>query len=99
MPETQPPFKDTSSPYNYNIRQEQLVREYQVALENMQIVRERLAHCVRTEGVNQFVKCKELREQYLALCTDRFKGMIFPPDAQPLNRTTPGLLTGKPAEF
>ena len=99
MAESQPSFKDTSSGYNYNIRQDQLVRENQIAVENMQLVRERLAHCARTEGVNQFSNCKELREKYLVLCRDRFKGMVFPPNAQPLNRSTPGMLVGKPSDI
>ena len=99
MSEQQPSFKDSSSPFNFNVRNEQLIREYQVAVEGMKLVRERLAHCARTEGANQFVNCKELREQYLALCNDRFKGMVFPEDSQPLNRNVPGLLQGKPVEF
>jgi len=71
-----------------------MVREYQVAIESMNLLRERLAHCVRTEGVNAALNCKELREKYFALCNDRFKGMIFPEDAQPLNREVPGLGRG-----
>lgn len=93
--EPQPSFKDRSSPYAFNVRNEQLIREYQIAIEGMEIVRERLAHCVRTEGVNQFVNCAELREKYSALCNDRFKGMIFPEDAQPANRLVPGLIVPK----
>lgn len=85
-------FKDRSNPVNFNIRNEQLVREYQIAIEGMGLVRERLAHCARTEGVNQVVNCKELREQYYALCQDRFRGMVFPEDAQPDNRFVPGLV-------
>jgi hypothetical protein len=91
----QPSFRDYSSPYAFNVRNEQLVREYQIAIEGMQLVRERLAHCVRTEGVNQFENCKELREKYAALCSDRFRGMVFPSDAQPSNRTVPGLVQPK----
>ena len=99
MAEKQPSFFDHSNPVAYNERREALVREKQIAIEYQNVVRERLADCARKEGVNQFVNCKELREQYLALCTDRFNGMIFPPDAQPLNRKVPGLVTGPPANF
>lgn len=63
-----------------------------MAVENMTLVRERLAHCARTEGVNQFERCKELREQYWALCNDRFRGMVFPEGAEPSNRLVPGLI-------
>lgn len=88
----QPSFKDRSSLYDFNVRNENLVREHQIAIENMGLVRERLAHCARTEGVNQFVNCKELREKYFALCNDRFNGMIFPENAQPISRQVPGLV-------
>jgi hypothetical protein len=93
--EKQTDFKDRSSPYAYNVRNEQMVREYQIAIEGMQLLREKLAHCVRTEGVNQYENCLELREKYAGLCKDRFRGMIFPADAQPNNRTVPGLITPK----
>ena len=88
-------FKDRSGPVAFNVRNEQLVREYQIAIEGMNVVRERLAHCVRTEGVNQMAACKELREKYWALCNDRFRGMVFPEDSQPDNRLVPGLVAGK----
>jgi hypothetical protein len=71
-PETHPRFRDHSSPLAFNIKNEQLLREAQIANEKHQLVRERLAHCARTEGVNVFVNCKELREQYMALCQDRY---------------------------
>jgi hypothetical protein len=99
MAEKQPSFNDRTGPVEFNVRRDALVRENQIAIEYQNIVRERLADCARKEGVNQFVNCKELREQYLAICNDRFKGMIFPADSQPLNRKVPGLLTGPPVEF
>ena len=99
MTTKQPSFDDKTSPYDFNIRREALVRENQIAIEYQNVVRERLADCARKEGVNQFVNCKELREQYMALCNDRFKGMIFPADAQPLNRKVPGLVVGAPVDF
>jgi hypothetical protein len=88
--EVQPSFHNRDSPTEFFIRREILSREYQIAVERQKLVRERLAHCFRTEGVNQFVNCKELREQYMNLTNDRFHGMIFPPDAQPVNRLIPG---------
>ena len=88
-------FKDRSGPVAFNVRNEALVREYQIAIEGMGLVRERLAHCVRTEGVNAVANCKELREKYWALCNDRFRGMVFPEDAQPDNRFVPGLVQSK----
>ena len=90
--EPQPSFLDRSSPFAFHVRREALAREYQVAIEGQKLVRERLAECFRVEGVNQFVNCKDLRLQYMALCNDRFHGMIFPEDAQPNNRKVPGLV-------
>lgn len=85
-------LKDYSSPYNFHRRNEQLVREYQISLENMSLLRQELSDCVRNETVNQFVNCKELREKYFALCQDKFRGMVMPPDAKEMNRQVPGLL-------
>jgi len=87
-------WKDRSSVVGFNERNEQMTREYQIAMENMNIQRERLAHCTRTEGVNMMTNCKEIREKYMALCNDRFHGMIFPPDTK-VNRDQPGLLINK----
>lgn len=89
-------MKDYSTPYNFHLRNDQLVREYQVSLENMALIRRELSECVRTETVNQFVNCKDLREKYFELCQDRFRGMIMPPDSKPMNRQVPGLVP--PAE-
>ena len=85
-------LKDYSSPYNFHVRNDKLIREYQISLENMNLIRKDLAHCIRTEGVNQFVNCEELRMQYFELCQDRFRGMIMPPDTKPVNRQVPGLI-------
>lgn len=88
-------YKDRSNVINFVERNQQMVREYQIAIEGMNLVRERLADCVRREGVNQMTGCKELREQYFALCEDRFRGMIFPEGAEPTNRDVPGLIKPK----
>ena len=87
-----------ATPYEKLVRQDQLAREQQIAIEGMNLVRERLAICFRTEGVNHFVKCKELREQYAALCSDRFKGMVFPSGVEPINRRERGTILVVPAE-
>mmetsp|Transcript_32297 Transcript_32297/g.30793 ORF Transcript_32297/g.30793 Transcript_32297/m.30793 type:complete len:100 (-) Transcript_32297:317-616(-) len=91
----QPSVKDHSSSVAFYSRNEQLVRENLIAIEWMNIVRERLAHCARSEGLNQFVNCKELREQYMDIVNDRYKGAIFPEGCEPLNRTVPGLILKK----
>lgn len=88
--EVQPSFAVRDSPAEYHSRRETMVREYQIGLERQKIIRERLAHCFRTEGVNQFINCKELRDQYMELTNDRYHGMIFPADSQPINRNVPG---------
>jgi len=86
-----PRYKDRSSVVAFNERNEAMIREYGIALEQMNITRERLEHCVRTEGVNSMTECKEIREKYFALCNDRFRGMKFPEGIEPANREVPGL--------
>jgi hypothetical protein len=71
---------------------ENLIREQQIALQTMKLTGERLAHCFRTEGVNQLENCKDLREKYWALCNDRYRGMIFPVGEEPSNKQVPGLI-------
>ena len=70
--------QSSSTLFEQSTLNEKLVREYQIATEGMVVIKERLAHCARSEGVNQFENCKELREKYFTLCNDRFHGMIFP---------------------
>ncbi len=79
-------FFDNSSLYNSVVRKDQVIREYQVALEEFDMVRGELAHCVRTHGVNNFVMCRDLRTKYLALQEDRYKGALFPEDFEPDRR-------------
>ena len=84
--EERPGLMDRSSVYNYNVRLEQLAREYQVAVETQLIIGEKLSECARTEGVNQHINCKDLKLKYLELSNDRFHGMIFPSDVDVGNR-------------
>lgn len=84
-----------SSIYDQSLLNEKLVREYQIAIEGMDIIKGRLSECVLSEGVNHFENCKEIRQTYFALCNDRFHGMIFPPGAEPLNRSVPGMVVPK----
>lgn len=90
------PFKGSAAtPYDYHVKQEQMMREYQIALENMAIVRENLKECARTEGVNQFTNCREIREEYVKLVQDRHHGIVFPSGEEPKSRQTPGVTYGR----
>lgn len=91
-------IRDYSTPYNFHVRNDLLTAEYQIAIEHMNIVREKLATCAMEETVNQFVNCKELKNQYLELCQDRYRGMLFPPGTGPANRQVPGLIAPKKNE-
>lgn len=84
-------LQDKSSTYAYYIRQDQLAKEYQIGIESVNLLREDLRNCIRSEGVNQFVNCKELREKYAAVCKDNFHGMIFPEGLEPKTRNIRGL--------
>ncbi len=85
-------FRNKISPYENKVRHDKYAREYQIAVEGMALVRERLSECVREETVNQFTACKDLRERYFALCIDRHHGMLFAPGEEPLNREVPGIM-------
>mmetsp|Transcript_20200 Transcript_20200/g.40721 ORF Transcript_20200/g.40721 Transcript_20200/m.40721 type:complete len:99 (+) Transcript_20200:36-332(+) len=87
--------KDPSQAYNFHLRKDQMIREYHISLESMKMLREELSECVRSESVNQFVNCKELREKYFLLCQDNYRGMIMPPGMENVNRQVPGLLPPK----
>ena len=89
-------FKLGGTPTDFYVKQEKLSNEYQIAIEGMTLVRERLAKCFREEGVNHYVKCKDIREQYFALCNDRFRGMVFPEGEEPASRRVPGLIPAAP---
>ena len=79
--------KGTRTPYEFYFSNEQKVREAQIAQANMQLLREELGECVRTEGLNANVNCYELRKKMFDLLTkDRFRGMIFPEGEEPSNR-------------
>eukprot|EP01039_Chlorochromonas_danica_P003818 gene3818-4168_t len=84
-------FRNKLSPYDNKVRTDKYAREFQIAVENMAVVRERLSDCIRTETINQFTACKELREKYFALCIDRFHGMLFAPGEEPVNRALPNI--------
>ena len=68
--EKESPFIDRSSANAFHERNEVLAREYMVAVEGMHIIGEKLAHCFRSEGVNHYVNCRELREKYASLCRE-----------------------------
>ena len=85
-------FKKLTS-FNYYVEQEELMREYQIGLAQMRIVRRKLSDCVKSETVNQFVNCRDLREQYHTMCKDNFNGMKFPSGQEPHTRKTPGLVS------
>jgi len=62
------------------------VKEAAIAEHTVYIYQERLAKCFRENGVNHAIMCKELRQEYLKLMADPYKGQLFPEDGQPPNR-------------
>jgi hypothetical protein len=89
------PLLDRRSPYHHEVRLEQLARETTIATETMQLIREQLADCVRNNFVNMYSECKDLREQYFALCTDKHKGKLVPPGVE-RSPVLPGIFVYKP---
>lgn len=84
------------NPYDYKVLVDKQYKEKMIARAYMRIVEERLTECVLTHSVNQFVKCKDLREQYHNLSIDRYHGMLFPPGEEPVNRDPPHLIVRRP---
>lgn len=89
-------YKQGMSPYDYHCKREVDMKEHYIAIAHQQLLRERLAVCVRSEGVNQFVNCKELREKYAEVCRDRYHGQLFAEGDEPAHRQTPGLIVKAP---
>lgn len=69
-----------------------LVKEYHIAIERQLIAHDRLAECNRSEGVNQFVNCRDLALKYLELSEDKYHGMKFPPGVEVNRNRIPGLI-------
>ena len=90
--EAKEPILDRSTPANYAIRNEQIIRENQIAIETMNIVRKQLAECYRRENVNHVANCKDIREKYWGMCIDKNKGMLFPPGSGPDGPILPGYM-------
>jgi hypothetical protein len=67
-------------------------REVAIAEQNVYLLQEKLAHCFRVNGVNHGIMCKELREEYVNLMKDPYRGQLFPENGQPPNRTHPFIM-------
>ena len=89
-------YRQGLAPYEYHCKREVDLKEHYIAVAKQTLVRERLSRCVKTEGVNQFVNCKELREQYAEICRDRYHGQLFAEGFEPASRQTPGLIVKPP---
>lgn len=63
------------------------IKEDFIAHATLEIMQDKLKVCYRTHGVNHGIMCKDLREEYMNLMMDRYKGQLFPDDSQPNNRT------------
>ena len=90
--EAKEPILDRATPANFAVRSEQIIRENQIAIETLHIIRKQLAECTRRENINQAANCREVREKYWALCLDKNKGMLFPPGTGPESPILPGYM-------
>jgi hypothetical protein len=70
-------------------RKDTNVREAAIAEQTVYVLQEKLAQCFRENGVNHGIMCKELRESYIKIMEDPYRGQLFPPNGQPPNRTHP----------
>lgn len=70
-------YKDRmKNPRGYLLAQEQFAREYHVAVATKHVVATEIGECYRTHGVNHFVECKSLREEYKKIVTDPVFGIL-----------------------
>lgn len=89
-------YKQGLAPYDLHCKREIDMKEHYIANAHQQLLREKLSECVRSEGVNQFVNCKDLREKYAEICRDRYRGQLFAEGFEPKSRSTPGMLVKPP---
>eukprot|EP00349_Pseudokeronopsis_sp_Brazil_P001276 CAMPEP_0202957882 /NCGR_PEP_ID=MMETSP1396-20130829/2263_1 /ASSEMBLY_ACC=CAM_ASM_000872 /TAXON_ID= /ORGANISM="Pseudokeronopsis sp., Strain Brazil" /LENGTH=99 /DNA_ID=CAMNT_0049675611 /DNA_START=58 /DNA_END=357 /DNA_ORIENTATION=- len=82
----------TKSLFDYRVKKDLLMKEAVIATAHINIVREKLQECALEGNVNQFRLCKELREEYMKLQRDQYRGMIFPEDLEPKRRCYPGVI-------
>ncbi|OQR94899.1 hypothetical protein ACHHYP_00834 [Achlya hypogyna] len=52
-----------------------LAREKMISHQHVKLLREEIAECYMKNGVNHYVACKELREEYATLVKDPWLGM------------------------
>jgi len=60
-----PPEARYNDPVAWTNYREQRVREIAIAIEMGKILKQRLAECYQTEGVNHLQNCKEEQRKYL----------------------------------
>jgi hypothetical protein len=70
-----PPVKAASSadtPVQTSLRRQQNVREQFIAIEEIKVLRDAVAECYRTEGVNHYENCKEQVQAYMERTRGKF---------------------------
>jgi hypothetical protein len=83
-------FDKRKGPVAYHDMIEKMTREQAVGNARKRAIGKQLKDCIHTNGVNQFVECRELREKYWTFCVDdRFTGALFPEGLQPPTRRHP----------
>jgi NADH dehydrogenase (ubiquinone) 1 beta subcomplex subunit 10 len=57
---------------------EQRARERQVAYETVKLLRQRVIHCYRKEGVNHYENCQDVAQDYYDIITKPNFGQLQP---------------------
>jgi hypothetical protein len=62
---------------------EQRARERQVAYETVKLLRQKVIHCYRTEGVNHYENCRDVAQAYYDVIIQKDMGQLQPNWAKP----------------
>lgn len=62
---------------------EQRARERQVAYETVKLLRQKVIHCYRIEGVNHYENCRDVVQAYYDVVIQKDMGQLQPDWAKP----------------
>ncbi|EEC48201.1 predicted protein [Phaeodactylum tricornutum CCAP 1055/1] len=65
-------------PVAYLLATEQRARERQVAYETVKLLRQRVIHCYRKEGVNHYENCRQEAQDLFDIITKKDLGQLHP---------------------
>lgn len=83
MTPTHPQRGRADDPVAYLRANEQRARERQVAYETVKLLRQKVIHCYRENGVNHYEKCRDVGQAYFDVITKKDLGQVQPSWSDP----------------